>query len=155
MRMVAVVSDSAKPITRPAMPVALVLNQRFFGRGLAKVIIFLPWAVSLTMTAIVWRRALNGQTGLLNASLQSLGLLDQPIAWLATPEGAMGGIVVAKTWLSVPLFSAFFIAGLQSLPQEQVEAAPVQLVSVGIVRGLVGLAAGIRAAGILPACRSF
>src|SRR5579863_1988067 len=35
-------------------PVALILNQNFIGRGLARIVIMLPWAVSLTMTAIVW-----------------------------------------------------------------------------------------------------
>ena len=42
-----------------SVPVALVLNEDFYGRNLARVIVMLPWAVSLTMTAIVWRWALS------------------------------------------------------------------------------------------------
>ena len=52
-----------------SVPVALILNDDFYGRGLARVIIMLPWAVSLTMTAIVWRWALNGESGMLNSAL--------------------------------------------------------------------------------------
>ncbi len=43
----------------------------------------LPWAVSLTMTAIVWRWALSGESGMLNSALRDLGLIDQNIQWLA------------------------------------------------------------------------
>ena len=54
-----------------SIPVALILNDDFYGRGLARVIIMLPWAVSLTMTAIVWRWALNGESGMLNSALHA------------------------------------------------------------------------------------
>ncbi len=54
------------------------------GRVIARVIIMLPWAVSLTMTAIVWRWALNGESGMLNSALRNLGIIDQNIQWLAS-----------------------------------------------------------------------
>lgn len=104
---------------------AIILNQPFRGRTLVRSASLLPWVLPSTVTAFVWAWILNAQYGVLNAALLTVGLIDQPIAWLATPEGAMGGVVVAKTWLSVPLFAAFFLAGLQSLPQEQVEAARI------------------------------
>ena len=63
--------------------VALILNDDFHGRSLARVIIMLPWAVSLTMTAIVWRWALSGESGMLNSGLMKLGLIDTNIQWLA------------------------------------------------------------------------
>lgn len=46
-----------------SIPVAIILNMDFYGRSVARVIVMLPWAVSLTMTAIVWRWALNGESG--------------------------------------------------------------------------------------------
>ena len=46
----------------------------------------LPWAVSLTMSGIVWRWALNGQFGMVNTTLGDLGLLSQPVEWLATAD---------------------------------------------------------------------
>ena len=50
----------------------MILNTDFYGRGLARVIIMLPWAVSLTMTAVVWRWALSGESGMLNSALIGL-----------------------------------------------------------------------------------
>jgi multiple sugar transport system permease protein len=52
-------------------------------------------------------------------------IIEFPQAYLSTPAGAMAAVVIAKVWLSVPLFMAFFIAGLQSLDREQLEAARV------------------------------
>jgi len=57
--------------------------------------------------------------------LLELGLIDFPQAWLSTQGGAMAAIVITKVWLSVPLFMSFFLAGLQGLDREQVDAARV------------------------------
>jgi len=59
---------------RPGLP-------GLYGRSLARVIVMLPWAVSLTMTAIVWRWALSGESGMLNSGLLSRALTD----WLEDP----------------------------------------------------------------------
>jgi multiple sugar transport system permease protein len=104
---------------------AVILNEPFRGRTLVRAVSLLPWVLPSTVVAFLWAWLLNGQYGVLNAALLKLGVLAQPVAWLATPEGAMAGIVLAKTWLSIPLFTAFLLAGLQSLPREQVEAARI------------------------------
>ena len=52
-----------------SIPIALILADDFIGRQVLRVIIMLPWAVSLTMSGIVWRWALNGQSGMVNATL--------------------------------------------------------------------------------------
>jgi multiple sugar transport system permease protein len=104
---------------------ALILNERFRGRTLVRALSLLPWVLPSTVVAFLWAWLLNGQYGLLNAVLLKVGALSEPVAWLATPEGAMAGIVLAKTWLSIPLFTAFLLAGLQGLPREQVEAARI------------------------------
>jgi multiple sugar transport system permease protein len=104
---------------------ALILNEHFRGRTLVRALSLLPWVLPSTVVAFLWAWLLNGQYGVLNAALLRLGALAEPVAWLATPEGAMLGVVLAKTWLSIPLFTAFLLAGLQGLPREQVEAARI------------------------------
>lgn len=104
---------------------AIVLNERFRGRTLVRALSLLPWVLPSTVVAFLWAWLLNGQYGVLNAVLLTFGILDAPVAWLATSTGAMAGVVAAKTWLSIPLFAAFLLAGLQSLPAEQVEAARI------------------------------
>src|SRR6516225_7039421 len=61
-----------------SMPIALILNENFGGRRIARMIIMLPWAVSLTMGGIVWRWALDGQSGMVNATLFNLGVIREP-----------------------------------------------------------------------------
>ena len=104
---------------------AIVLNESFRGRTIVRALSLLPWVLPSTVVAFLWAWLLNGQYGVLNAVLLTLGILDEPVAWLATSSGAMAGIVLAKTWLSIPLFAAFLLAGLQGLPKEQVEAARI------------------------------
>ena len=62
---------------------------------------------------------------MLNALLLELGFIDMPQAWLSTSTGAMIAVIITKIWLSIPLFMAFFLAGLQNMDREQVDAARV------------------------------
>ncbi len=106
-----------------AFPIALILNDDFGGRGLARVIIMLPWAVSVAMTAIVWRWALNGQFGLVNAMLYRVGLLREPTEWLATAQGAFPIAMAIGVVVSLPFTVTIFLGGLSSLPGEIFDAA--------------------------------
>ncbi len=108
-----------------SMPVALVLNDDFYGRGIARVIVMLPWSISLTMTAVVWRWALNGRSGLLNATLMDVGLIDQPIEWLATAGMAFTVEILVGILVSIPFTTTILLGGLSSLPQDAYEAAVV------------------------------
>ena len=102
---------------------ALILHQPFPGRGAVRALSLLPWVLPSTVSAFIWSWIFNGRYGLLNAVLMNFGLIDYPKAWLSTSGGAMTAIVLTKVWLSIPLFMAFFLAGLQTLDKEQLEAA--------------------------------
>jgi multiple sugar transport system permease protein len=107
-------------------PVALILSRPFIGRGLARVIIMLPWAVSLTMTAIVWRWALNGQSGLVNVTLQELGIIKDPIVWLGSANLAFATEIVIGVLVSIPFCTSVFLGGLASIPTDIYEAAALE-----------------------------
>lgn len=107
-------------------PVALILNRPFIGRGIARVLIMLPWAVSLTMTAIVWRWALNGQSGLLNVTLEDFGIIAHPIVWLGSANLAFGTEIVIGILVSVPFCTSVFLGGLASIPGDIYEAAALE-----------------------------
>ena len=107
-----------------SVPIALMLNDDFYGRGLARIIIMLPWAISLTMTAVVWRWALDAQHGMLNATLYRLHLLSQPTkAWLATAGIAFPVEIAIGILVSIPFTVTIFLGGLSSLPGDIYEAA--------------------------------
>ncbi|MBZ9770661.1 MULTISPECIES: sugar ABC transporter permease [unclassified Mesorhizobium] len=109
-----------------SIPVAIILNTDFYGRGLARVIIMLPWAVSLTMTAVVWRWALNGESGMLNSALMKLGLISQNIQWLASAETAFPMQVLIGILVTVPFTTTIFLGGLSSIPDDLYEAAALE-----------------------------
>jgi multiple sugar transport system permease protein len=109
-----------------SVPVSLILNDDFYGRGLARVVVMLPWAVSLTMTAIVWRWALNGESGMLNSGLRGLGLIDTNIQWLAQASTAFPMQIFIGVLVSIPFTSTIFLGGLSSIPDELYDAASIE-----------------------------
>ncbi len=108
-----------------SLPIAMMLNEEFYGRGLARVIIMLPWSISLTMTAVVWRWALNGRAGLFNATLMDLGILKEPIEWLGEANQAFTVEILIGILVSIPFTTTIFLGGLSALPQDTYEAAAV------------------------------
>jgi multiple sugar transport system permease protein len=109
-----------------SIPVAIILDGDFYGRGLARVIVMLPWAVSLTMTAIVWRWALNGESGMLNSALIGLGIIDRNIQWLARAETAFPMQIAVGILVTVPFTTTIFLGGLSSIPRDLYEAASLE-----------------------------
>jgi multiple sugar transport system permease protein len=102
---------------------ALLLNEPMRGRSIVRAASLLPWILPATVTALLWSWIFNGQYGVINAALLGSGLIDRPIFFLADSVGAMISIITAKAWLSTPVVMLFVLASLQSLSQEQVEAA--------------------------------
>jgi len=109
-----------------SVPVAMILNEDFYGRSVARVIIMLPWAVSLTMTAIVWRWALSGESGMLNSGLRNLGLIDQNIQWLARASTAFPVQVMIGILVTIPFTVTIFLGGLSSISDDLYAAAKLE-----------------------------
>lgn len=104
---------------------AILMHQRFRGRIFIRSASLLPWVFPSVVTAFLWAWIYNGQYGVLNALLLKLGIVSEPVVWLSTSAGAMAAVVMAKAWVAIPLFMAFFLAGLQGLPTERLDAARV------------------------------
>jgi multiple sugar transport system permease protein len=102
---------------------ALWLRRRFRFRGLYQALIFFPWAVSGFLIGILFRWLFNSEFGAVNDLLQKAGLIDEPIAWLASPGTAMTAVVIANIWYGVTFFAIMILAALQSIPDELYEAA--------------------------------
>jgi multiple sugar transport system permease protein len=104
---------------------ALILNQPFRGRTALRAASLIPWVLPSTVTAFVWGWIFNSRYGVLNAALIEIGAIDSQQAWLSDATGAMVAVVATKVWFSIPLFMSFFLAGLQGLDREQIDAARV------------------------------
>ena len=104
---------------------SLILNQTFRGRAALRTATLIPWVLPSTVSAFVWAWIFNSRFGVLNGALLELGLIDYPVAWLSTASGAMTAIVITKIWISIPVTTTFFLAGLQGIDREQIDAARV------------------------------
>jgi multiple sugar transport system permease protein len=89
--------------------------------GLFRSIFFMPVVTTLVAVAIVWRYLYHPQYGLLNWVLGAVGI--HPIDWLGDPHWAMFAIIVMAVWKNFGYNMLIFVAGLQSIPEEQYEAA--------------------------------
>ena len=108
-----------------AIPVALMLSEDFWGRGVVRVIIMLPWAMSLAMSAIVWKWTFNGQFGMLNYLLEEFGIFDKPFVWFALAENAFMIEIFVGIIVSIPFTVTILLGGLSSIPRDIFEAAEV------------------------------
>jgi trehalose/maltose transport system permease protein len=105
--------------------IALVLHQRFRGRGVVRAIVMLPWALPTAVMALAWAWIFNDSFGVANDLLQRLGLVGHPVAWLGEPGTAMAALVAADVWKTTPFVALIVLAGLQGIPPELIEAARV------------------------------
>ncbi|PZF97818.1 sugar ABC transporter permease [Micromonospora endophytica] len=100
------------------LALAVLLNKQVRFLRVFRVVILLPWVVSQTVAALLWKWLLNGQYG----PLHSLFGGDGP---LSSPWGSMASLIVVNVWLSYPLATILCLAALQTVPAEQVEASRV------------------------------
>jgi multiple sugar transport system permease protein len=103
---------------------AMLLNQRFRGRGLARALLILPWACPWLVIGILWNRFIGGTTnGGLAQILGWLHIMDPNTSILAHPQWALVMTIIASAWRQACFAAILFLAGLQSLPDELNEAA--------------------------------
>jgi multiple sugar transport system permease protein len=110
--------------------VALLLNQSFPGRTLFRTIFYLPVITSWVIVTLLFEYLFNGQAGLVNFVLQSVGLIREPIRWLADSWLVMIPLWLLGIWKGVGWTAVIVLAGLQSIPVQLYEAAAVDGASV-------------------------
>ncbi len=102
---------------------ALVLNQKIrFGAGY-RLLLLLPWGVPSVVSAFSWRWLFNGEFGLINAIIVSLG--GNSVNWLSDPKLMLVAAIVANIWIGIPFNLVTILGGLQTIPKELYEAAKV------------------------------
>lgn len=108
-----------------ALAAALVLRETFRGRGLLRILLVIPWATPAVVGALAWKWMYQGQYGLINAFLYSIGLGNAALPWLGDPHTALGAVVVTNVWRGFPFIMILLLAGLSNIPNELYEAASV------------------------------
>lgn len=107
------------------LAMALLLNETFRGRGLARAAALVPWALPTAVLALAWKWIFNDQFGVFNDLLMRLGILDQPVAWLNKGWTSMFALVFADVWKTTPFMTIILLAGLQNIPRDLYEAIQI------------------------------
>ena len=102
---------------------AMLLNRNIRGRGIYRTLALLPWIVVPSVASTNWTWLMNDQIGLINQTLRSLGLIDQPILFLADEGIARITVIFTDMWRDYPFMMIVILAGLQSIPRELYESA--------------------------------
>lgn len=102
---------------------ALLFSRQFAGSSTMRALILLSWILPSVVSGNIWRWMLDGSNGVVNFTLQRLGLLDRPIFWLTESETALYGVILATAWTSIPFAMVLLLAGLQGIPSSLYEAA--------------------------------
>ena len=105
-----------------AFALALALNQPIAGRSLFRTVFYLPSITPAVASALIWVQMLNPEFGVINSFLAWFGL--KPVAWLYDPVAAKPAFILMSLWGTGPAM-ILFLAALQNVPQELVEAAEI------------------------------
>jgi len=104
---------------------ALILNSKFRGSHVFRSIFYFPAVLSLAVVGLIWTWIYHPDLGLLNQALNSVGLKSLTRNWLSDPQIALYPVIIAATWNAVGLPMLLFLAGLQTVPEELLEAAKI------------------------------
>lgn len=109
--------------------VALALSQLLAkvsrGQSIMRTLLMVPMMFAPVLVGFQFAWFFNATVGLVNNALYSLGLLQEPKAWLVDEPTGMMAIMLAAIWMNIPMLTIILLAGTLSLPQETFEAAKV------------------------------
>lgn len=107
---------------------AVLVNRKLPGIPVFRAIYYLPVVTSLVVTGLMWKWVYE-ENGALNFILRNLGVISEPIAWLATPSVSLFAVMAVTVWSGMGFYMVIYLAGLQSIPKALYEAAELQGVS--------------------------
>ncbi len=106
-----------------SLALALGLHAMTMGRDVLRFVLFLPGMLNVAVAAILWGWFYNGEFGLFNHLLQSIGISGVP--WLSNRSLAMPSVVLMNLWWTIGGSTVVLLAGLQQIPPQLWEAAAI------------------------------
>jgi ABC-type sugar transport system permease subunit len=105
-----------------ALALAVMLNRKFFGRTFFRGFFYFPAVIAGIATALIWRWIYSPSFGFINQLFMTLGINFQQ-SWISSPKTSLYAVFAASLWQSIGAPMIFFLAGLQTVPEEILEAA--------------------------------
>ncbi len=104
---------------------ALAMQRAGRGRTLIRATVLVPWALPTVVAALLWRFLFQSDAGVVNAVLMAVGVLDQPVVWLAGAATAWVPVILADVWKTTPFVALLLLAGLQGIDPTLYESAAI------------------------------
>jgi multiple sugar transport system permease protein len=104
---------------------ALVIQREFIGRSLVRGLLMIPYVISYVAAAYVWRWLYHSDYGLISGVLYESYIIDSPINFLDSTKNVMWSLIIANVWKEFPFAMIMLLAGLQTVPQQLLNAARV------------------------------
>jgi multiple sugar transport system permease protein len=105
------------------LSIALLLNMDIRFKWMWRVVAILPWTMPDVIGGLVWRFMFDTLPGIVNSVLLRTHLAAEPVDWLGQPGLAFFSVILAESWRGYPYVMLILLAGLQSIPRQQYEAA--------------------------------
>lgn len=105
---------------------ALLFSQKYALAKISRGLLMVCWLIPVIVFASIWKWIFAGDTsGILNYILMQIHVIDEPISWLTTPNGAMAALIISNIWRGVPFNMLLLATGITTLPSDVFEAAVV------------------------------
>lgn len=104
---------------------ALLLNNAFKGRKVARAIVVFPWATTLVVQASIWKFIIDTDYGTLNTLLMRLGIIDHAVNWTPSAGAWFAWEIACGIFVTIPFVTFTVLSGLQSIDGSYYEAATV------------------------------
>jgi raffinose/stachyose/melibiose transport system permease protein len=108
-----------------AMMLALLIGKTLPGRAIFRVIFFMPYILSDVVTGVIWQFIYRPDGGLMNTVLQHVIPGFQPQVWLADPKIVLLSIFLVMLWKYFGLHLVLYVAAIQNIPDEVIDAARI------------------------------
>lgn len=102
---------------------SLLLNRRFIGRSLLRILVILPWVMPGIIAGMLWKLLYDPYLGIFNSWLIDFGIIHKYISWLSQPSTALPALILAAIWKGAPFSVLMYLAALQSVSKDSIEAA--------------------------------
>jgi multiple sugar transport system permease protein len=107
------------------LAMALIMNQQFRGKNIARAVVLLPFIVPTALSTIAWMWIFDPTFSVINWLLVHAGAIQTGFSWLGNSTLAMVAIIIVNTWRGMPFYGITLLAGLQTISPELYEVAAI------------------------------
>lgn len=107
------------------LALACYVDEKKKTEGIYRGFLLLPWIIPAIIVVFIWRWMLQSDLGILNYGLMAIGIIKEPISWLSNENVVMWTCIMVNTWKAYSMWFIMLLAGLKSLPFDQIESARI------------------------------